>query len=157
MPDLIGNAWRALVNFRLGPGNGLVEDLIEGHVSASSSGHSLSLEHELTYGEVDEFLSLFPVPDNPECNLNLELCKRLFSSDHVDDSLRSPELIQRVGYVPCCVEGGSIGSDEGERGNLESGAYAQFLAQSEFFNRLGYVKFQCSSFVEGESGFFEAV
>src|SRR5437870_13906518 len=72
-------------------------------------------------------------------------------------TLCSPELIQRVGYVPCCVEGSFIGSDEGERGNLRSGAYAKFLAQSKFFNRLGYVKFQCSTFVGGESGFLEPV
>src|SRR3989442_440171 len=41
---------------------------------------------------------------NPECDFDLELCKRLFSSDHVDDSLRHSELVQRVSYVPCWVE-----------------------------------------------------
>src|SRR6266498_391535 len=103
-------------------------DLMEGHVPAPPGRHALSLEHELTDGKVDEFLRLFLVADNLKCDFDLELCKRLFSSDHVDDSLRSPELVQRVSYVPCCVEGRSIGSGEGERGNLECGAYAQFPA-----------------------------
>src|SRR6266702_2055748 len=102
-------------------------------------------------GEVDELLSLLPVPSNPECHLDLELCKRLFRTDHIDDPLGALKLVESVGYVPRRVERGPIGSSQGERGKLERRGYTEYLAESKFFNRLGHIEFQSPFLDESET------